>query len=151
MIRQPHPAEMDAIYRMGYDVWGDGDDISTHLNDCRSSEKYAAGDWFVWDLDGQPVASLIVFHQRYRLPEHCFGLGAVATEPAFRRRGYASALIEAVVAVLAERQAQAIYLHSDIDPAFYQRLGFQPIGDNPSCLRKDLHPSFRSDVVPDYF
>ncbi|PTY37930.1 hypothetical protein BGP77_15840 [Saccharospirillum sp. MSK14-1] len=152
MLRQPQPEEMDRLYQMGYDAWGDGDDMATHLRDCRTSEKYASGEWFVWDHQGQAVASLIVFHDRYRLPGGCYGIAAVATDPDYRRQGYASDLVNAVVAWLIERnQARAVYLHSDIDPLFYRRLGFECVATGSCCMVRIIHPDFSQGDIPDYF
>ncbi|MFG1495345.1 GNAT family N-acetyltransferase [Saccharospirillum sp. HFRX-1] len=150
-VRAPESAEMDAVYMMGYDVWGDGDDIDTHLNDCRHSAKYAAGEWFVWDLGGEPVASLIVFRDGYQLAEQCYGIGAVATEPGHRRQGYASALVQAVVNVLAQRQAKAIFLHCDIEFDFYRRLGFELQVADSRCMMLAVEPGFQCLRLPDYF
>lgn len=143
---------MDRLYMMGYDVWGDGDDEATHLHDCRTSEKYAAGEWFVWDEAGQAVASLIVFKNRYQLASGCYGIGSVATAPDQRGQGYASALIKAVVEWLAERdQARAVYLHSDIEPAFYRRLGFECVQPGSHCMVNKLNDSVSVAPIPDYF
>lgn len=152
MIRAPQGAEMDAVYLMGFDAWGDGDDVATHLQACRSSAKYAAGQWFVLDVDGQAVASLIVYQQRYRLPPDCYGIGSVATSPGQRRRGYAAALIKAVVAQLVnERQAKAVLLHTDIGLEFYRRLGFEPVAPDSHCMVRKARSEVSVDVIPDYF
>lgn len=143
---------MDRLYMMGYDAWGDGDDEATHLDDCRTSEKYAAGEWFVWDEAGQAVASLIVFKNRYQLASGCYGIGSVATAPDQRGQGYASALINAVVGLLAERdQARAVYLHSDIEPAFYRQLGFEYLQSDSRCMVRTIGAPVSLNCIPDYF
>jgi len=151
VIRAPKPEEMDRLYLMGYDVWSDDDDAETYLNGCRHSNKYAAGEWFVWDVDGEPVASLIVFSDDYQLDPGCYGIGSVATDPQHRGQGYASALLKAVVSVLAERQPKAIFLHSDIDPAFYQRFGFELQAADGRCMMLVIEPGFQYQRLPDYF
>lgn len=137
---------------MGFDVWGDGDTQAEHLHACRTSAKYQAGDWFVWELAGEPVASLLVLQDRYQLPPGCVGLAAIATEPAYRRRGFASALIEAVVDHLSQQNGiQAVFLHSDIDPDFYRPLGFEAAAPNSHCLVRKLLADVHFDQLPDYF
>lgn len=38
---------MDAVYMMGFDVWSDGTAMDVYLQECRSSEKYKKGTWYV--------------------------------------------------------------------------------------------------------
>lgn len=52
------------------------------------------------------------------------GIGAVFTPPAQRGHGYASALVEALVARAQREGALLASLFSEIGPAFYERLGF---------------------------
>jgi len=54
-------------------------------------------------------------------------VGLVYTDPAFRRRGLGSVVVEACARALAERGAQLAVLWSDRH-AFYARLGFVPAG-----------------------
>ncbi|WP_108124096.1 GNAT family N-acetyltransferase [Saccharospirillum mangrovi] len=151
-LRAPTGDEMHRLYMMGYDAWGDGDTKAEHLLACETSEKYRAGEWFVWDLDGQPVASLLVLQQRYKLPPGSIGLAAVATDPDCRRRGYAYALIEAVINHFVEQQnTQAVFLHSDIDLNFYRRLGFEVAAPGSHCMVKKIATDFHFDQLPDYF
>jgi predicted GNAT family acetyltransferase len=53
------------------------------------------------------------------------GIGSVFTAEAHRGRGAASALLRAVLAEAQEAGDEAALLYSDIDPAFYARLGFR--------------------------
>jgi GNAT superfamily N-acetyltransferase len=55
------------------------------------------------------------------------GLGAVFTPPVLRGRGYASRLVEQVVAEEQHRGTLMAFLFSGIGPAFYERLGFAPV------------------------
>jgi len=52
------------------------------------------------------------------------GIGAVYTPPALRGRGFASALVRAVLDEERQGGARAALLFSDIGAAFYRRLGF---------------------------
>jgi GNAT superfamily N-acetyltransferase len=55
------------------------------------------------------------------------GLGAVFTPPDQRGRGYASRLIEQLLEEERKGGALMAALFSEIDPAFYRRLGFVPV------------------------
>jgi GNAT superfamily N-acetyltransferase len=52
------------------------------------------------------------------------GIGSVFTAEPYRGRGAASALLRAVLTEAREAGDEAALLYSDIDPAFYARLGF---------------------------
>jgi GNAT superfamily N-acetyltransferase len=55
------------------------------------------------------------------------GIGAVFTPPEHRGRGYASALVEDLVARAGRDGALAASLFSEIGPGFYERLGFSAV------------------------
>jgi N-acetylglutamate synthase-like GNAT family acetyltransferase len=111
---------MDAVYRMGYDVWGGGDSLDVYLEWCRASPKYRKGEWFVLEQpDGKVVSALLA----HRFPQGA-GIGSIATDPARRKNGCASQLIEGVLNVIAKRGVEHVFLYSDIAPKFYERFGF---------------------------
>jgi len=58
------------------------------------------------------------------------GIGAVFTPPEQRGRGHASRLVEQLVDQERRDGALLAALFSEIDPAFYQRLGFEPVPFN---------------------
>lgn len=152
VIRRPLPQEMDSLYAMGYDVWGQGDDLPTHLHDCRTSPKYQAGEWYVLVDDQQPLSSLIVYRHGYHLPSGCVGIGSVATAADQRRQGYASKLVSVVSELLlAESECHAIFLHSDIGAEFYRQLGYQPVMEDSACMVRKTSPDVYLERIPDYF
>jgi predicted N-acetyltransferase YhbS len=52
------------------------------------------------------------------------GIGAVFTRPSMRGRGVAAELVRAVLGEAADLGYDAAFLYSDIEPAYYERLGF---------------------------
>jgi N-acetylglutamate synthase-like GNAT family acetyltransferase len=112
---------------MGYETWGGGDSVEDYLAGCRASTKYESGDWYVLEADGELVSSLMLFDGGFRLPAGCRGIGSVATRPEFRGRGHASQLVAEAVSLCRQLDVPGVYLHSDIDPDFYARLGFAPV------------------------
>jgi len=129
MIRPASAADMEAVYRMGYDAWSDFKPLPEYLVACSLSNKYRAGTWYVLEEKGRLASSLIV----YRFPRRVFGLGSIATPPAERGRGHASALIAGVLDRLDAEPAESVYLHSDIRPGFYERFGFRAL---PPALQR---------------
>lgn len=63
------------------------------------------------------------------------GLGAVFTQPAHRRRGAAAELIDRLMARAADDGADLALLFSEIDAAYYARLGFETIPLDQLTLR----------------
>lgn len=124
---------------MGEDVWGGERSRQQYLDECRSSEKYKRGQWYVCEDGGKIVCSLIVYEFR----SDAFGIGSVATVPLHRGQGHASTLIRWVTDHL---QARSPFLYADIDRGFYQRLGFTPVPRSTCMVLGEL-----GDFIPDYF
>src|SRR5690606_2186612 len=125
-IRSAQSEDMDSIYMMGFDVWGDDLSQDEYLKGCRESKKYQKGSWKVLEQDGQLVSSLI----QYRLKDGWIGIGSIATPVSFRRRGFAANLVMGVLDELRESSdVQSIFLFSDIDHHYYHRFGFIELPD----------------------
>lgn len=85
------------------------------------------------------------------------GVGAVIVPEALRGRGYGSALLGSLMARVRELGLAASVLHSDIDPAYYRRLGYRSIGTRQhralaAAMRKGptakgAEPGARSDLA----
>jgi GNAT superfamily N-acetyltransferase len=72
------------------------------------------------------------------------GIGAVFTPPDRRGHGHATALIQQVLEAAAREGAVEAGLFSEIDPAFYARLGFSPVALDEvtvNIARKDGAPA----------
>ena len=145
------------MYLMGLDAWGGGSTPDEYLRACRASPKYAAGTWCVLAENDAPVASLLLHRDGFGLADGHVGIGSVAAAPARRRRGLASMLVGSVVDDLRRGGTRAAWLFSDIDPAFYERLGFRRAGPADAsrdevCMVASLVPDAARDVpAPGYF
>ncbi len=124
--RAASDSELESVYRMGYDAWGEGLGLEAYLAACRASPKYAAGKWWVSvDGDGVPLSSLLAHEIALPSGPPAVGLGSIATPPELRGRGHASRLISAFLrAREASHRTEVFFLFSDIAPAFYERSGF---------------------------
>ncbi|MBY7142963.1 GNAT family N-acetyltransferase [Virgibacillus sp. NKC19-3] len=161
-IRKAVDADMDAIYAMGYDVWGDDLPMEKYINSCRSSTKYKKGTWYVYEdtQTGSKLSSLIVYHLDPIEGLIVRGIGSISTPVHCRNNGYASALIKMVLQALKEKeQCNHFFLYSDIGSAFYERLHFKvlPLSKQKS---KDSVCMYYSELydgdaisfdIPDYF
>ncbi len=119
--RKADQSEFDQIFMMGLDAWAEGAETE-YLADCRTSAKYARGNWYVLENEsGALISSLIV----YRLGSNEYGIGSIATPKALRKQGHASRLISDVLQQIEEESPEAIiFLYSDIEPEFYERFNF---------------------------
>ena len=134
-MRPAVTADMDAVYMMGFDAFAEGLAVEVYLAGCRAAPKYRLGRWFVLEVEGQVVSSLICYEGQFGLAARAVGLGSVATAVTARRRGHASALIAAVVAEHRKRgDVDAFFLHSDIDPEMYRKLGFRTVHGSETCM-----------------
>lgn len=150
-IRKATSDDLDDIYMMGFDAWGEGLDQEEYLRSCRRSPKYKQGNWYVGCAKDHLIASLIVYEDIFHLPSQSFGIGSVATCPNYRKQGYGSQLvIEISRYLLNDKEGQYVFLHSDIDASFYERMGYSRIGDG-SCMVKGKKGDQYNGVVPDYF
>lgn len=147
---------------MGFDVWGDGAFELAYLEGCRASPKYARGTWHVLEDDeGVALSTLIVYRLEPAVGRPAFGIGSVATAPSARRRGFASRLIERVVQSMPSDAI--VFLHADVDPALYERLGFKALParlqsrtDSVAMMRasREAHSAYLADpsvCAPAYF
>jgi predicted N-acetyltransferase YhbS len=121
-IRKALTSELDLIYAMGFDAWGENQSTEDYLTLCRASPKYKAGQWFVLEsASGELHSSLIV----YSFSPTCFGIGSISTKENSRKQGYAAALIRGVVQELENAGATEFFLYSDIQPQYYEQFGFR--------------------------
>ncbi|HEX3548822.1 MAG TPA: GNAT family N-acetyltransferase [Candidatus Elarobacter sp.] len=99
-------------------------------------------------VDGALVASCKRYDRVLRCGERRYkaaGIGAVFTPPELRGRGYATALLGALLDAERDAGTDLAYLFSDIHPAFYERLGFVALPSRAIALRAD---ALAPDRVP---
>lgn len=128
--RLPEPLVREAA-RHTHALWGDGRTLPDHvaytLEQLRRGEPELLRYVGLVDDAGHLVASI----KRYAVALgaggstlRAVGIGAVFTDPARRKAGAATALLRAVLEEADDHGYDAALLWSDIDPAFYARLGF---------------------------
>jgi predicted N-acetyltransferase YhbS len=100
--------------------------------------------------DGALVASCKRYERTLRCGARTYraaGIGAVFTPDALRGRGYATALLGAVLDAERAAGTDLVYLFSDIHPAFYERLGFVTLPSRAIALRADMLDTDRVEVA----
>lgn len=154
-------ADMNDVFSMGYDEWGDGNTLENHIEKCYQSKKYEKGQWYVLEdtNDETVVSSLIAYDLHSKGEPVVKGLGTIATAPHARKKGYGSRLIKETIEGLKHEGCQYFFLFSDIDVAFYKRLGFVELPEkyqrynDTVCMIYQGNDEFDLEafVMPKYF
>ncbi len=154
-------ADMNDIFSMGYDEWGDGNSLEEHIEKCLHSKKYEKGQWYVLeDTKGERiVSSLIAYDLHSKGDPAVKGLGTIATAPHARKKGYGSRLIKETMNGLKQEGCHHFFLFSDIDVRFYKRLGFVELPEKYQRYNDTVCMLYRGNdelhlehfTVPNYF
>jgi ribosomal protein S18 acetylase RimI-like enzyme len=122
--------------------WAKGEDdgaVAEVLDANRIWETAANARYFTVRVDGVPVAATDLYSDgRIAQVEN------VATLPAHRGRGYASALVLRVVEEAQAGGHDLVFLTADVDDwpkDLYSRLGFEEVGRTWGFLRKPARPA----------
>jgi predicted N-acetyltransferase YhbS len=75
------------------------------------------------------------------------GIGAVYTPPAYRGRGYASAMLATELDRSRDAGVDVAFLFSDIRPGFYEAIGFRQLPSRSISLRSDTLSPARIEVA----
>ena len=163
IVRPAKQGDMPSVHLMAHDTWGEGRTRDEHVALCLTLPKYAKGRWFVLEINGAPVSSLICYRNAFGLPENIMGIGSVATTPASRKKGLASFLTTEVMERLSEDDGiDGFFLYSDVNPSMYEKLGFVKLPkdmqryERSAAMIRPVKKSLRLLVggdfkVPDYF
>ncbi|MFN8673879.1 MAG: GNAT family N-acetyltransferase [Candidatus Sericytochromatia bacterium] len=124
-IRLAKIEELNEIYMMGYDTWSYGASKKEYLAICQNSQKYKLGNWYILTNDKKDLLSAaIIYSSVFNIPNNFCGIGSIVTNPNFRKKGYASKLINEICLFLEKRGIKGLYLYSDIGALFYKNLNF---------------------------
>lgn len=127
--------QINSVLTDTHDLWGDGAQLGDRQKAfhhfCASLGPERLSMVGVLDSDLSVKASLKRYHFLLRsgldpdLRLRVLGIGAVFTHPRWRRQGLAADLLRAVLAIARNQGYDAAMLYSDIDPGFYEALGFE--------------------------
>ncbi|MBX3411189.1 MAG: GNAT family N-acetyltransferase [Pirellulales bacterium] len=127
-LRQANEAERAAIFAKVHEFWGGTLTVEAYVERCLKAAAPRRATWYLGRVGDEIVTSLgahpTIFSVDGELASG-FSIASVHTRPRDRGRGYAPRLIEYVERVERERGARLSVLYSDIDPAYYARLGYR--------------------------
>jgi predicted acetyltransferase len=131
-------------------LWSGGRSFDDYVADFRSLAASAFGKRRFRTIGlvvgGETVASLKRYQRELRCGERILratGIGAVFTPEPQRGRGYATALLGALLDSERDAGADLAFLFSDIHPAFYERIGFIALPSRAITVRADGLPHAR--------
>jgi predicted acetyltransferase len=131
IYRQAKREEIDLILSEGYKVWSKNRTKEQYFAENRKEDEF--GTRYIIEDDGEIVSSLILLSFKSIGSKEVYGIGSVLTPPAFKHKGYATALLQNCIQEISVDTA-LIFLYSEIDPAFYARYDFRVL---PTDLQKD--------------
>ncbi len=127
-IHPASPDELVAAHRNVFDIWSLGRPLDEHLRYRLNSPSHSRARWYVGTLDGRVVVSLGCYPIAFRVHDQRvpgIAIGSVYTLGEFRGRGFAPRLLDWVEREeQASRDAAWSVLYSDINPSYYERLGY---------------------------
>ena len=136
-------------------LWGGRRDFARYAADFRAVAESAYGKRRPFTVglyeDEKLVTSCKLYERELRWGSKTLratGIGAVFTVPAYRGRGYASALLGTLLDRERAAGGDLVFLYSDIHPAFYQRLGFVPLPSRRLTFRAATLDDARTGAKP---
>jgi GNAT superfamily N-acetyltransferase len=136
-------------------IWAAGRSLEEYVDDFTAIAACAYGKRRFRTIGLQIDGAIVVSCKRYERELRCgeqllraVGVGAVFTPPPMRGRGYASAMIGALLDRERAAGTDVAYLFTDIHPSFYERLGFVALPSRSISLRADSLPATRLAIAP---
>jgi GNAT superfamily N-acetyltransferase len=138
-----------------FPLWGGGRPYETYVADflAIASSRYGRKRKHTVGLyeNGAPAASCKLYARELHWGERSLravGIGAVYTHEQQRGRGFASAMLGALLDAEAAAGTDVAYLFSDIRPAFYSRLGFLGLPSRLMSVRATSLDGTKTGAVP---
>ena len=135
------------IYDETWQIWSDGLSREDYERYNRAQMATPWGSRHLGRVAMVDERRLLASAKRYRLTlaiagqdAPCLGIGAVFTPPGLRGQGHAAELIEMMIEQAARDGDHYALLFSEIDPAFYARLGFESIPIVQASIRLRPQP-----------
>ncbi|GAC1346160.1 MAG: hypothetical protein NVSMB23_23350 [Myxococcales bacterium] len=148
-LRELTADERSGYFRGAQQVWGGGLGADPFVAFQRrlAEAPEAAGRYRMFGLFPRGEGSLLAamkayaFEGRFRgAALQVLGIGAVFTPPQLRRQGHAARMLGLALERFASAGADAALLFSDIEPGYYERLGFHPIESGEAVVEARALP-----------
>lgn len=160
IFRETHKEEIPLLFQEGYQEWSKNRTFEQYCLD--NSKDDAIGTRYVIEKNGEIVSSVVLIRLENINGMEVYGLGSILTSKLHRGNGYSIELIKKCINLIHSYNT-IIFLYSDINPLFYEKLGFRILSDtlqkyaSSVCMaycKDDIWDrllSTKVDVIPDYF
>lgn len=160
LIRKAREDEIIELFQDGYKVWHKGRTFEKYCIDNSKEDSY--GVRYVIEENNNIVTSLILLKLNKIGDCMVYGIGSVLTKTDYAGKGYATCLLKSCLDKILEKN-RYVFLYSEIDKSFYERLQFKPLPDQlqkdrkavcmVSCSEELWEELLKKDInsVPDYF
>ncbi|AFA48375.1 GNAT family N-acetyltransferase [Acetobacterium woodii] len=152
--------EREILFREGYREWPKNRTFEEYCSDNAKEDEY--GIRYIMAIDDEILSSVILLELKSIMGKKVYGIGSVLTPQNHTGKGYATTLLRKCLQQI-ENNDPLIFLYSDINPAFYQRLSFrilplefQKVKKSTCMVRcrdENWEALLKSSValIPDYF
>lgn len=160
IFRQTQLQEINLIFREGYKEWSKNRTFEQYCIDNGKEDAY--GTRYVIDVNDEIVSSLILLRLKDINWKRGYGIGSVLTPKIHAGNGYATELLKNCIKQI-DQDNSFIFLYSDINPAFYEKLNFRILPpqlqkyEKSICMancKEDIWNELITDsidMIPDYF
>ncbi len=160
IFRKANKKETPLLLQEGYQEWSKNRTFEQYCLD--NSKDDAIGTRYVIEKNGEIVSSLVLIRFKNINGMEVYGLGSILTSKIHRGNGYSFELIKKCINLIHSYNT-IIFLYSDINPGFYEKLGFRILPDkfqkygSSVCMayyQDDIWDRLLStdvDVIPNYF
>lgn len=160
IFRQAAKAEIPLLFQEGYQEWSKNRTFAQYCLD--NSKDDAIGTRYVLEANGHIVSSAVLMQLTSSKGTAVYGLGSILTAKNHRGKGYGGELVKKCLK-LVPADNTVVFLYSDINPSYYEKLGFQSLPpelqkyDKSVCMaycKKNVWAELLSaDIadIPDYF
>lgn len=160
IFREATKEEIHLLYQEGYQEWSKNRSFEQYCLD--NSKDDAVGTRYIIEKNGEIVSSLVLIRLNNINGMEAYGLGSIVTSKIHRGNGYSMELIKRCINRIPSHNT-VIFLYSEINPHFYEKLGFRILSDklqkydSSVCMAYceddvwDDLLSTKADVIPNYF
>ncbi|GAB6153986.1 hypothetical protein JCM17380_27360 [Desulfosporosinus burensis] len=144
IFRQVNQEEISLLFEQGYREWSKNRTFEQYCID--NSKEDAFGTRYVIEKNGEIVSSTIVLKLERINGKKAFGIGSVLTPQNHSNNGYATELLRKCVNLVYDEN-NIIFLYSEINPTFYEKLNFRILPLQLQRYEKSICMAYCKDEV----
>lgn len=145
IFRAVKKEELDYIFKLGYKVWSKNRTFEKYCLDNGKEDEF--GTRYALEENGEIVTSIILLKFKPIEGISAYGIGSFVTPEKFRGKGYGQALLQKTIGTVYKENQSVIFLHSDLEPSFYEKYGFKVLPDKFQKYGKSVYMAYCSKEI----